>query len=155
MASVLALAFFPGCDGSDPDPLTRAEYIAQADRICVTQEVSVTTLDGKEIEFPSGGSPSANRDYADDKESILDDLEALAPPSADREVIDAWLAARQQQIDLLREGAEAQESKDDSRVRALTDQFGAARRRELAAARDYGMKFCSRPAGMQPAPAQG
>jgi hypothetical protein len=144
---LLAAALLAGCGGSGSDPLTKAEYIAAADRICTAQEFSVTTLDGKEAELPSGGTPSFNREFADDKAGILDELSALEPPTADRDVISAWLAARRQQIDLLREGAEAQKSNDDSRVTVLTDQFGEARSRDLATARDYGMEVCSRPAG--------
>lgn len=134
-----------GC-GESEDTLTTDEYRAQADEICV-REAGITTLDGKEIRRPLVATASANRDLADDKQAALDQLDELDPPTTDGAIIDEWLAAREEQIDLLREGVDAQKAGDTPRVKALTNQFTNARRREFATAGDFGMKVCSHPPG--------
>jgi hypothetical protein len=149
VATLVALPLLSGC-GEPEEALSRAEYIVQADRICLN-EVTVTSTGriGKmrEARLPLEGSASFNRDLAEDKEGVLADLQALASPEEERAAIESWLAARKEQIELLREGATAQETHDGAQLNALSDQFTAARRREFAAATDFGMKVCSRPPG--------
>jgi hypothetical protein len=149
VATLVALSLLPGC-GESEETLSRAEYVAQADRICL-EESTVTTTgrigEQKEARLPSGGSASFNRDLAKDKESVLADLQALPSPEEDLALIESWFAARKEQIELLKEGATAQETHNGARLDAASDQFTAARRREFAAATEFGMRVCARPPG--------
>lgn len=155
LAPSLVCALVAGCGGSDADGLTKAEYIVQADRICTTQESTVTGIGGREIQLPAGGTARFNRQFAEQREAVLVDLEALSPPPDEEEAIDAWLGAKREQIDLLGQGAAAIKRGDNAEVADLTKQYVDARRRDRMAAEELGMKVCSQPAGDALPPARG
>jgi hypothetical protein len=143
-----------GC-GDDDDPpeptpeLTKTEYIEEADLLCSTEELGRTIEAGvPEREYSSWREESADsiRRLADFQEEFLEHLEALTPPQADEKLIDRWLYARQQQINIWRDdSAPAIEEDDRPRLRAIAARIRQLQTEELALAAQYGMKDCSEP----------
>jgi hypothetical protein len=142
VALTLVSLVIPACGESDAP--SRADYIAKADYICAAGETTLT-INGRDARFPSEGTAESNRDRAEDQQATLDELEALGSPSDQSGVIDEWLEARTEQIDVQKAGADALEAGDRAEVSALTDRYVAARRQEWSAAKDYGFKVCSQP----------
>lgn len=140
LALVLALGLpAAGCGGDDDDsdtPLTKAEFIDQADTIC--SETNAETQ--KEVsEFLDGGSPTAENlpEVAEFVASGIQDqvsgIRGLTPPEGDEAEIDAILTKAD-------EGAEAIRENPDSLSGSGVANPSLDEANELAVA--YGLQVC-------------
>jgi hypothetical protein len=136
-----------GSDGDDadtsttPTPLTKAEFIARADRICAATDQQIEREAGKlrETARKAGDQLAVSlvKQFLEKTslpayESMLGKLRALTPPKADERTIDGYVAALASAIDTVKADVERY-SRSDS-----PDPFGDANRRAKA----YGMKVC-------------
>ena len=138
-ACISALAF--GACGSDYEGLSKAEFVKQADAICVKAEAEIERI-GKSV----GDNPTLAqvKDAYDDRlipafENQVDELRALKPPEADRETISKMLDDLSEGID---QAATSIASMKGLRDLAALDEpagFEAAD----ATAKTYGLRECS------------
>lgn len=107
IVGVLALA---GCGGDDSststqaaEPLTKSEFIAQADAICGEQNQIIEKAANET--FSSGSAPTSEQiqEFADTMvpalRAELEGIQALTPPEADQQEVDAMLASLQTGIE--------------------------------------------------------
>ena len=127
-----------GATGATGEPLSKDEFITEADAICEAgdQEIDAEAQDF----FPEGGSPGAAEEEAFVSEVVvpniqeqLDGIAALTPPEGDEDEVQAILAAAQQAVDELEEDPSALSGGGGG-----GDPFAEANR----LAQDYGLKAC-------------
>jgi len=125
-----------GCGGDDEDePLTKEEFITQADQICTDGDDEVTAA---AEDLTAGGQPSDEEVEQFVSDTVLpsiqeqaDGIDELTPPEEDAEQIDGIVAA-------LNEAIAAAEA--DPAVAIATD--GNAFEEVNTLAQDYGLTAC-------------
>jgi hypothetical protein len=145
IASALA-----SCGGSGGTPVTADELVAKGDAICAE---GFDRFDAIQAETATTVSEYADQTgkLADSAQTELDALKDLEPPPAVAPKYDAYLAAKQRGVDLLKDGQKAAEQQDGNRFGKLQQEVEktASTRRKLAQA--VGFKVCSHPpAGSKP-----
>jgi hypothetical protein len=145
VAAAVALGVAAGCGDDDESAgpattaaaITKAEFIAQADKICADADAAIE--EEASATFTTPGPPDAATLEAFATGTLLpslqaqhDDIAALPQPSGDEAEIDAILAALQQGID---EG-----TADPSLLATDAGPPGVARATTLA--QEYGMQEC-------------
>jgi hypothetical protein len=148
---LLAAAPIGACGGGDGGgsprkPLTKAAYIASADRICRDFSASVRKLDSEMAAKPAGSPISA---YVPIFEHVLDEakrasqrFQALEPPTQDRATIDRYLDGQRQGLTVVGQILAAAKVGDNRKLGALLGNNDALKKRQAALARDYGFKAC-------------
>ncbi|MDP9071256.1 MAG: hypothetical protein M3N68_08210 [Actinomycetota bacterium] len=139
MGLMAALALSACGDGDGDEPLTKAGFIAEGNRICAETQQAVDTA--VETSFPNKGNvPTATEaeqfvdgPFDDLVQRELDQLEELEPPEQDRERVDQMLEAG-------RRGLE--EIKTNAVLVLNQDRNPLNRYAELAS--DYGLEACGR-----------
>ena len=137
---LLAAVVIAGCGGggSSSGPLTKAEYVAQANKICVKENKRVE----EEIENYAGEhnlryrTPS-KKDFEREAEDVfapsverkIDQLQELEPPANDEQTVDKMLSAAEKGL---------QEGKSDFTTLISGQALGEARK----LATEYGLKEC-------------
>ncbi len=111
--------------------LTKAEFVTQADAIC---QQGNDELDAATASFDKNTSQAEFEAFATDTlapnvQSQVDQIDALVPPAADQEQVDAILSAAQDGVDQIKADPGALENGDP-----------LAKANKLAA--DYGLKVC-------------
>lgn len=134
LSAVAALALSAcGDDSDDSEPLSKSEYVEQADEICAEGD---ETIDAAQDEFANPDSPTEEEiEKAIDDVVIpeyrrqLEELSELEPPADDQDKIDEML-------DHLEAGVDALE--DDYTSPDVDEEFQAAS--EIAT--EYGLEEC-------------
>jgi hypothetical protein len=130
-----------GCGGGDGgERLSRDDYVAKADAICLA-----TVKKRQALPVPTGlaGIPR----YIDRALPLLDsarsDLRALRPPSELEDEVEAWLAAIGDERDALDDLRRAARDKDAAKVRSIGSRGAAIEQRTRARARAIGLVACA------------
>jgi hypothetical protein len=148
--TLLALTAVAGC-GGDGDkaattpsnggaPLTKAQFIAAADKVCkaTTDRIATAATDLRESAEKTGTIPVSRvasfltKTSLPAYDAMLKDLRALTPPEDDEKTIDGLIAALAGAIDTAKSDP-VKYSKNDT-----PDPFDDANKRAI----DYGMKVC-------------
>src|SRR5436190_9985655 len=148
LVAALAVAGCGGSDGGDKTvatttstgPLTKAEFIAAADKACktATDKIEVAAAKLRAAAKKTGTLPVSQvskfltQTSLPAYDAMLDELRALAPPKRDEKTIDGLIAAIAGAIDTTKADP-VKYSKN-----AAADPFTDANKRAL----DYGMKVC-------------
>ena len=139
----IALIALAGCGGDDgttstfvePPPLTKAEFLAEADRICHAVEAQIEAAAddyaGEEKPDPAEVRRVVTRVVVPKLRSEASTIRLLDPPPEDLEEIEAILAATER-------GADALEADPQSALDGIPDDLREAER----LARAYGSKQC-------------
>ena len=146
---VLFAAGIAGCGGDDDGdsgPLTKDEFIAQADQICADATAST---DAQEEEFNSaieGEDLEAAADLLTEGNTTVEDaiaeIEALEPPEEDQATVDEFIELSHQQADLGTELADAVRAGDGATIDELSAQANDLEEQSDTLADDYGMVDC-------------
>lgn len=126
--------------------LSRAEFIAQGDGICAQAGDAFEELQ----KVPPRTAPQAadlTARLVDIAADELDEIAGLNPPSELDGDVDRYLAAREEGIELLREGLDAAEAGEPRRYGAAQSRLAAGQRSRRRLAREIGFRKCSRPLG--------
>jgi hypothetical protein len=131
------------CGGSSSSPVTRAQWITQADAICASADAQIRALptpnSAKQLQTQLGSLVPL-------MQSQLAKLHALTPPAADQASVDSILAAASQTIPLIKRLSVVAATGDLAKIQQWetahsSDLAGAAR-----AAAAFGLKVCGKPA---------
>ena len=148
MAATIALMV--GCGGSDEEPLTKAEFVKQADRICtrIGQDVQTELSTYVERQPAEGKNQTQQELFAGAVEEILlpayeanvSEIGSLAPPAEGEEKVNAYLRSAQQGIDEIKKDAGASFAKYNSSLYQLEKPLEPS----FKMAGEYGLQACSR-----------
>jgi chromosome segregation ATPase len=168
LAMALALASCGGSSSSDPpttsaatetDAATeessapsqsRAEFITQADGICqkvkeedAPVETRFTQLN-ETAKTPQEGKEAADllRQLTDYVSGGVAKLRELEPPPGDEEAIDSYISAVEERVATEEKMADAIETRNENRFKALSEEFSAASSLAKEEAERYGFKVC-------------
>jgi hypothetical protein len=139
---VIALAAaLAGCgSGDDGTPLSREEFVAQADAICQEYEAKLNAL----------GTPQSAEDlqeFADESVPIAEEgqgkLEDLTPPAELQDVYDEWLAQGDKAVDIVQRLEAAASENDQQEIQAIAAEAEAADARSRELAEQLGFDECS------------
>ena len=151
VVAALGLAACGGTDEDEPEPLTRAEFIAKTDAQCKVSNVRTKALNvqaaraadsaGSEAELLRALAPILERGYG----QVRDNAAAFAvvnPPSSDAAKVEAIRKLYDEQAELVRKLAAAAKRGDVDAFRSLTEEQKDVLARARKAARGYGFKEC-------------
>lgn len=159
MAALSAALVVIGCGDSDEDtngtaaegdsePLSKEEYIQQADQICA--EPADAVREGQ-ADFEAAierrdaqGAADALQQTADATTSTLSEFKALEPPAADRQQIDEIVANLDERRGLTEQLADALRAEDVAGQDAALTELQAEIERGSALAEEYGFQSCGR-----------
>lgn len=142
MTGLALLALAVGCGGDDP--LSKADYVKQGNKICADFEDSVA----KDVKKVLGGLRS-EKDLTPDKaraffdtalpkfDAAVEDLDALAPPEGDEDKAQAIIDAGESDSENIEEA-----KKDDQAIRALVLGEAGATPKFAKEAKAYGLTKC-------------
>ena len=144
-------------DGDDPielgtattetaKPLTKTEYIEQADPICGNLNSQLESLNEEVLRQLSGRDFEAAADTVSEAVEVsrsgIRKLEALPKPTGDETVLDQLDEARQQIVAVLMSGEDAIRQEALVRIGSLPGKLEAADQRADGIATGYGFKVC-------------
>lgn len=143
LATAIALA--TGCGSSGEEPLSKAEFIKQANQICNLQGTEVTE---RLSTYAEEQPPNQTQDelYAGAVKTILlpiteariDEIGSLAPPQGDEKQVNAYLSAEQNGVDeIKRQEATSFAALNDSLI-----EFEKPFKPAAKLAQEYGFKEC-------------
>ena len=139
LASALTLA---ACGGGD-DGVTRAEFIASADDICVDYDEKLDALFDRDLEE---GDFDGLADLFAEAETIgaegVEALEALELPEDGADEAQAFFDLMSAQIDTMGEAQEAARAADEAALGEVLDEGGERDEEIERAARDFGFEEC-------------
>jgi hypothetical protein len=116
---------------------SKTEFIEQADPICEEANTAIT-------QFASSGQGLTEADQiADLRQGVADELNALGPPDDDRQTLDQFLTALEQQVEAGKKIALAQARGEDTA--AFEEELTTARDAGETAAAAYGFQECGQP----------
>lgn len=124
--------------------LSRAEFIAQGDEICAEAHDAFEELQQVAPRTAHEAADLTER-LVDIAEDELDEIERLNQPSELDDEVDRYLAAREEGIELLREGRDAAQAGEPGRYGAAQSRLDAGQRSRRSLAREIGFRECSRP----------
>jgi hypothetical protein len=143
-AIVVMVALFLLLDPFGDEELSRAEFLAQGDEICVEAHEAFTDLQDQ--------TPATAREAVDLTEQLIniaederDEIDDLNGPSELDDEVDAYLSGRQEGIDLLHRGLDAAEDDDGQTYAASQAKVAAQQLERLELAEAVGFTECSRP----------
>jgi hypothetical protein len=150
-----------GCGGSSSsstktvtvqqsEPLTKAQFIAQADAICQASQEDIQPLATRYRKVAKAARRSDQfQEVADVLHQLtgrakeeLTQLRELEPPTADQEVINNLLTTVDSQVTITDIYAEAVENEDQSQISTLADQITSVSAKARGMAQGYGLKVC-------------
>ena len=152
LASALSLTLV-ACGDSGP---SRAEYIAEADAFCKERNAEakerneklqeIATAAKSEDEFFEKATPQLEDglEWTRDGQEEFKDIE---PPEADKETIDEFFAATDEELAVLEKVVEAAREGDVERFTDLANEQQNIDDRANKIAQDYGFKVCGSDAG--------
>jgi uncharacterized phage infection (PIP) family protein YhgE len=128
------------------EPLTKAEYIEQADAICGDFNSQLESLNEEVQRQLTDRDFEAAADTLSEAVEVsrsgIEQLEALPKPAGDETVLDQLDDARQQIIALLASNEDAIREEAFVRIRSLLRELQAADQRADGIATGYGFKVC-------------
>jgi len=137
-SSTTASTGVSGATGASGAPLTKEQFIAQADAIC---KKGNDTIDQAAGQVFGGQQPSAAQieQFANDTaipaiQQEIDGISALTPPAGDEDQIQAILDAVNSGLDQVRQDPQSLATSDNAGPFAEADQL----------ANDYGLKVCGK-----------
>ena len=145
----------PAC-GDDVEPLSKADFITQADAICAAADAEITPIldeayaAGEEVDFEDPEQKQALIErFADaiDEAAPLwsdmaSDLRSLAPPDADKDTIDAMIDELDAALDFVATTSRDAANGDEQALAVLEDESGDPFSDANQQARDYGLVEC-------------
>ena len=154
-ASVVTALVISGC-GSDADPLTKAEFVAQANALCEVANANAetvadpfwTSLEGFDENDPAAQEAifTGFAEMVDELNPVFnqlaDDPRDLEPPSADRDVIDTLIDDLQAALKEMNDITDAAAAGDAAARERMDGDDGDPMRAVNARARDYGLDAC-------------
>jgi hypothetical protein len=131
-------------------PLTKAEFIAQADEICEKvkeEDASVETRFNQlnqAAKTQKEGEEAADllRELAGYVSDGLTKVGELEPPAADTEAVNSYLKAAEGRVSTEEEIADAIAAKNKSRLESLSEEFSSNSALITEEAERYGFKVC-------------
>jgi hypothetical protein len=147
---LVALALLSGCGGGGEEatsgPLTKAELIAEGDRICKQAREDFVNAAPPP---PSSAEEAAalQRALIDESEEEVSRIRALDAPAELEPALERYLKAREQGIELLKRGLAAAEDGDARAYTAAQRQVASGQLNRLDLAQQVGFDECSRPGG--------
>jgi hypothetical protein len=144
----LVVVVAAGCGGDDDDsePLSKAEYIEQADAICSSYTEQLDPI-GEEA-----GAQLQRRDFAAAADTVgeavevarpgIEELEALPKPPEDEAVLDQLGELRQQYLALIASWEDATREEDVGRIGAIVREIEEVDERADGIATGYGFQEC-------------
>jgi hypothetical protein len=133
------------------EPLTKAEYIAQADAICKTEEAKREKLEQQVAELAPITSGETRKvaallhQQADNQMAEVKGLLALQHPSADAASLASLLSILSAQITDLEDWADAYDQRNAKQIRSSQLRVAEHNAEASALARRYGFKVCGGP----------
>ena len=127
---------------------TRADYIAQADPICLaTSQADAHALSGAVTDINKGRFKVAARKVR--REGVffsagVDLLAALERPPADVLLLGSWIDSLRAQVPIVKRFARALSHKQAKRLRRTFAQFLIARDKTAALVDEYGFALCNK-----------
>jgi hypothetical protein len=155
LAALAAAAALGGCGGSGSGKsLTKAQYVAAADRVCGQGNREIAPFKAQLDRLTSGGdpqqvfakAPGIIRRATARTAKLVDRLAALPAPKDDTAALARWVGEVRAQQRLLEQTATAFANRDLKRIRALSVQLARTSRAADDFARRYGMRVCATPA---------
>jgi hypothetical protein len=153
-AVVAALLSVSACGSDDAEPLTKTEFVAQADAICGTATTESEPLweafwAGFEEETDGDGGDAMFVRFdglLDDLDPItdqqLEDLRALEPPADDKEFVEGLLDDFEDGLAEMNDIVDRAVDGDEQAREAMTTEEGDPLADVNEAARDYGLVVC-------------
>lgn len=139
--SILAAGCFGGGDG-DPDPLSKEEYLAQADAICRASAADVATIAAPSVSDVVAVE-AAIAELVRIQRRALAELRELPPPEADEPGVDVWLDTVARTLDEMDKLRDALLAGDAAAVAAANQAGGTLNDEAEALATDYGLRACA------------
>jgi hypothetical protein len=132
-----------GCSGgSGPDPLSKGEFLRQAEGICRSAAERVAAIDPPSLS-DSAAVERAIGELLSIQRAALADLRALPPPEADVPGVEEWLDAVDATLDQIERAKQGLHDGDGTVVSDANTQ-GASRNNEAEQlAFSYGLRDCA------------
>lgn len=142
---------FGGCAAADNGP-AKAEYVAEADRICAASIRAVRPLAQRIQRAQRGADPDQvfgevadlTRRSAVTAAAGLQRLDALRTPAADRDALKGWIADQRRRQSLLTDLGDAFAQRRETTISTLSQRIDALTTKNRAFAAAYGLKTCAR-----------
>lgn len=115
--------------------LTKDDYIAQADDICLQANTSLAEVDETDAQ-------QAASDKGEILSGQLEQLQTLAPPEEDTDALNKFLKALGKEVEAYADQATAAERGDDATVAELDTTITEFADKAQSAAEDYGFDVC-------------
>ena len=136
VATPLAAIILAACGG---DPLSKEEFIAQADAICAEAEEEIADMERPTNPDQIDGFVRQARELT---ENTLEQLRELDPPEADAEKLEQMLDAIQRAVDQLPALAEAAKTNDTQAIAEASRAVQEATETSREIASEYGFEKC-------------
>jgi hypothetical protein len=141
---VAATAIASGCGGGGGGaPLTAQQLFAQGDEICKQNQLRFSEIQSAP---PNNAADAVDLtgQLIDSATEELDGLRGLTPPAQLADAYSAYLDAKQEALDRLKEGNEAAKHQDAKRYADLQDQNASSVPERLRLAKAVGFSVCGR-----------
>ncbi len=139
--------------GGDDDQLTHNDFVAQGNEICQKGRGQFAELQKQPPRSAAEAAKLTGR-LIGITEQEISQLQALDTPTEDQEALDRYVRARQDGLDILREGERAAERQDATAYARAQAEIAKGQVERARLAREVGFSQCSRPLGSAPTPAQ-
>ena len=136
VATPLAVIILAACGG---DPLSKEEFIAQADAICAEAEEEIADMERPTNPDQIDSFVQQARELT---ENTLEQLRELDPPEADAEQLEQMLDAIQRAVDQLLALAEAAKTNDTQAIADASREVQEATETSREIASEYGFEKC-------------
>ena len=127
-------------------PLTKAQYISQADRICREVEASTKTYSDQVDKLPAGAGPERIGSILDgglaQTRKGVERLKALRAPSEDKATVEAYFASIDKAIVAYEGLVQAVRAKDEAKARRYAEQADPLFDEQRRLSTRYGFKQC-------------
>jgi hypothetical protein len=147
LASAMCVALV-ACGDSGP---SRADYIAEADAFCKERNAEakernqklqeIATAAKSEDEFFEQATPELEEGLEWTRDGV-EDFNDIEPPEADKETIDEFVAAKEDELAVLENVVDAARERDVERFADLANEQANIGGRADEIAQDYGFKEC-------------
>ena len=147
----MMLALVAGCGGGEEARLSRADYVAQANKICRDSDAEIARLARAEAERIEAPVSKAERERLQlvvlEKATPIarrhiDRLGALKPPEEDEDRLRPMVDRLREATDLFGRFAAALRSDDEQELMRLTRRFGAIASDTRRVVQEYGLTDC-------------
>ena len=145
-ATVGAAAAVAACGGDDDKGLSKAEFVKRANAICAQANARGEQLARTAFRNPARPRPeelqAVLREAVTVNRKVISDVRALKPPEADKERVNAMLAAADRSTTAYEQASRTPQASVEMFRRANTPQDPAAEADRLAG--QYGLSECAK-----------